>query len=215
MMRPLRSLAVPLSAVFLLALVGPAPAAAKNVAILIFNQVQIIDSMGPYEVFGQARYTVYTVAATAQPITTAMGQVLVPRYTFATAPKTDILVVPGGEVEGVMNDPTVIRWIRDQSKPAEVVLSVCTGAFLLARAGLLEGLTATTFHSALDMLRYLAPHTKVVGNQRFVDNGKIVTSAGLSAGLDASLHVVAKLQGKPRAEEIARHMEYRWDPGPG
>ncbi|HEV7515270.1 MAG TPA: DJ-1/PfpI family protein [Thermoanaerobaculia bacterium] len=212
-MRHSRSLSVSLFAAVLLALACPTPGAARNVAILVFDEVQIIDSMGPYEVFGQARWNVYTVAATAQPITTAMGQVLVPRYSFANAPKTDVLVIPGGTVYGPMNDPKVMSWIRGQAKPAEVVLSVCTGALLLARAGLLDGLTATTFHNAFDELRRMAPKTKVVTNRRFVDNGKIVTSAGLSAGLDASLHVVAKLLGKARAEEIARHMEYRWDSG--
>jgi transcriptional regulator GlxA family with amidase domain len=212
-MRHPRSFAAPLLAVCLLALGCPAPSAAKNVAILIYDGVQIIDSMGPYEVFGQAGWNVYTVAAKAQPVTSAMGQTLVPRYSFANAPRPDILVAPGGDVDGPMADPKVIAWIRGESQKAEVVLSVCTGAFLLARAGLLDGLTATTYQSAIPRLRAVAPKTRVVTDRRFVDNGKIVTSAGLSAGLDAALHVVAKLSGNERAEDVARNLEYRWDRG--
>jgi transcriptional regulator GlxA family with amidase domain len=215
MMRHPRSSAAPLLVAVLCSLACPAPGRAKNVAILVYEGVQIIDSMGPYEVFGQAGWNVYTVAATTQPVVTAMGQTLVPRYSFANAPKTDILVTPGGQLAGLLSDPKVMGWIRGQAGQAEVVLSVCNGALLLARAGLLDGLTATTFHLTLDELRRMAPKTRVVGDRRFVDNGKIVTSAGLSAGLDAALHVVAKLLGRARAEQVARHMEYRWDAGPG
>src|SRR6476660_4594536 len=109
----------------LLTLACPAQGTTKNVAILIFDGVQIIDSMGPYEVFGHAGWNVYTVAATTQPITTAMGQTLVPRYSFASAPKTDVLVTPGGEINRSLYDPTLMAWIRGQAKGAEVVLSVC------------------------------------------------------------------------------------------
>jgi transcriptional regulator GlxA family with amidase domain len=210
-----RHLVAPLLAALWLGLGCSSPGAAKNVAILIFDGVQIIDSMGPYEVFGQAGWNVYTVAATTAPVTTAMGQTLVPRYSFANAPKADILVTPGGQVDGPMYDNGVLRFIRDQAQGAGVVLSVCNGALLLARTGLLDGLTATTFHGSIDELRAAAPRTRVVTGKRFVDNGKIVTSGGLSAGLDASLHVIEKLLGRPRAQEIARHLEYRWDPSPG
>ena len=102
-----------------------------------------------------------------------------------------------------------INWIKDCARTAELVLSVCTGSLLLAKAGLLESLEATTHHQVLDLLRELAPNTNIIENQRFVDNGKIITSGGIAAGIDMSLHVVGKLLGTAQAEQTAEHMEYK------
>ena len=111
-----------------------------------------------------------------------------------------------------MHNPVLIDWIRQASAKAELVLSVCTGALLLAKARLLDGLAATTHHGATDLLRQVAPKTTVHADHRFVDNGRVVCSAGIAAGIDMSLHVVARLLGSDVAEKTARQMEYPWQP---
>jgi putative intracellular protease/amidase len=183
-------------------------------AILIFEGVQIIDYTGPYEVFGQANFEVYTVAATAEPITTVMGMRVIPNYTIANAPPADVIVVPGGAVEAATGNPAVLDWVRAASADADQVLSVCNGAFILSAAGLLDGLRATTFYGLLDALENTATRTTIVRDKRFVDNGKFITSAGLSSGIDASLHVIERRLGRGRAQSIAVHLEYDWNPAP-
>jgi transcriptional regulator GlxA family with amidase domain len=136
-----------------------------------------------------------------------------PRYSFADAPDPEILVVPGGYgTRREMTNPVVVDWIADRSARTELTLSVCTGALLLAKAGLLDGLAATTHSGAFDLLRSVAPRTEVREGERVVDNGRVVLSAGVSAGIDMSLHVVERLLGRDLAEEAARYMEYerRW-----
>ena len=185
---------------------------AENVAILVFDGVQIIDYTGPYEVFGQAGYRVFTVAAGPGPIKTNMEMQVTPAYTLDNAPEAQVLVIPGGEIDAAVNDPRILAWIRERAAKAEHVLSVCNGAFILARTGLLDGLTATTFYDLIPELRETAPKTRIVTDQRFVDNGKIITTAGLSSGIDGSLHVVELLRGKGRAQQVALNMEYDWRP---
>ena len=193
----------------------------RNVAILIFPGVQIIDYTGPYEVLGHASvngqraFRIYTVSETTDPITTAMGMTVVPAFAFDRAPKADVLVVPGGGVDPHLENPAYLRWLRASAKDAEVVLSVCNGAFFLAKAGLLDGLEATTFAGLIEELKTAAPKTKVVSDRRFVDNGKIVTAAGLSSGIDGALHVIEKLYGKGAAQVAAVGMEYDWRPDSG
>lgn len=184
----------------------------RQVAILLFDGVQIIDYTAPYEIFGQARFEVFTVAESREPITTAMGMSVNPKYTFADHPRPDIVLVPGGGVRPSLENLRLLAWVRENASAAEYVLSVCNGALILAKAGLLDGLAATTFYGQLDDLRNMAPNTRVVNDKRFVDNGKIITSAGLSAGIDASLHIVAKILGTARAQNLALHIEYRWQP---
>jgi putative intracellular protease/amidase len=201
------------------------PAAPRpNVAVLLFPGVQIIDYSAPYEVFSQAGvYNIFTVAESSAPIATSGGQgaaQVVAKYTFANHPKPDILIIPGGGGSapgdgGVGNqtaNAVVIRWIQDQAPNATTVLSVCNGAFLLAKAGLLDGLEATTFWGMLDDLKVAAPKTRVHNDRRYVDNGKVITTAGLSSGIDGSLYVLSKLHGAGKARQVALQMEYDWHP---
>jgi putative intracellular protease/amidase len=192
--------------------------APRNLAIFIFDGVQIIDYTGPYEVFGHAYdknqplFNIYTVSEKSDPITTAMGMTVVPKYTFDNMPKADVLVLPGGDTRQQLENPKAIKWVQDTSANAEYVLSVCNGAFYLGKAGLLDGLTATTTAGLIDRLKELAPKAKVVNDQRFVDNGKFITAAGLSSGIDGALHVIERMQGHGRAQEIALGIEYNWQP---
>jgi putative intracellular protease/amidase len=186
-----------------------------RVGILMFDGVQIIDFAAPYEVFGQAGFTIDTVSADGKPITTTMGLKVVPDLAFAGAPKFDVLLIPGGHVQDVASSEAVLSWLRTQSSKADLTLSVCTGSHILAAGGLLKDLPATTFHTAFDQLAHISPSTKVVRDVRWVDNGKIITSAGLSSGIDAALHVVERLMGEARARTIAMTLEYNWDPTQG
>lgn len=193
----------------------PAP---RNLAILIFDGVQIIDYTGPFETFGHvyresgAAFNIYTVSEKSGAITTSMGMSVNPKYNFENAPEPDVLVVPGGSVKGQTENPGVIKWLQEKSKRAEIVMSVCNGAYILAKAGLLDGLEATTTSGLIAGLRQAAPKTKVVDDKRFVDNGKIITTAGLSSGIDGSLHVIERLFGRGTAQMAALGMEYNWDP---
>ena len=190
----------------------------RNVAILIFDDVEILDFCGPYEVFGvtgtgndSQPFNVYTVAEHSKPILARNQLSINPQYTIANCPPSDILLVPGGfGTRREMHNLVLIDWIRQCFEHSELLLSVCTGALLLAKAGLLENLAATTHHLAIDLLKEVAPNTEIRAGDRFVDNGKIILSAGISAGIDMSLYVVAKLLGKQAAIETAEHMEYDW-----
>ena len=181
-------------------------------AILLFDGVQIIDYTGPYEVFGQAGFNVYTVSETGETITTAMDMSVNPHYSFLNSPEPDILLVPGGDVKGQYENPTVIDWVRRASRGADYTLSVCNGAFIIAKAGLLDGRKATTFYGLIDEFKKFAPKVEVVRDQRYVDNGDVLTSAGLSSGIDASIYLVSKIHGYGRAQQLALHLEYDWNP---
>jgi transcriptional regulator GlxA family with amidase domain len=190
----------------------------RNVAILIFDDVEVLDFCGPYEVFGvtgtgndSQPFNVYTVAEHSKPILARNKLSINPQYAIANCPPSDILLVPGGYgTRQEMHNFVLIDWIKQCSLHSELLLSVCTGALLLAKAALLENLAATTHHLAIDLLREVAPNTEIRAGDRFVDNGKIILSAGISAGIDMSLYVVAKLLGKQAAIETAQYMEYDW-----
>lgn len=186
--------------------------ARRKAAILIFQGVQIIDYTGPYEVLGQAGFEVFTVAESKVTVTTSMGMKVVPEHAFADAPNADVLVVPGGLVDGPRTSAATLKWVKETSAAARHTLSVCNGAFILASAGLLDGLGATTFYRLIDDLKAEAPKTRVVSDQRFVDNGRIITTAGLSSGIDGALHVVSRMLGQGRAQAVALNMEYDWRP---
>lgn len=184
-----------------------------SVGVLIFDGVQIIDFTGPFEVFGQGGFEVSTVAASKDEVTTCMKMNVVPAYDLNSAPDYHTLVVPGGDVDDACENEQILNWLRESK--AEVIMSVCNGAFILAAAGLLEGLKATTYYELLDDLAETAPNTRVLKDQRFVDNGRIITTAGLTSGLDGALHVVGKLKGKAVAQRVALNMEYNWRPENG
>ncbi len=200
-----------------------------NVGFLLFPGVQIIDYAAPYEVFSHAAwathkgYNVFTVAERLDSLQTSGGPGaarILPRYSFADHPKIDILVVPGGGgfqagqggVGDQLGNAVLIDWIHGTAKDAQIVMSVCNGALLLGKAGLLDGLSATTFWGMLGNLHEQVPTAHVVTDQRFVDNGKVITTAGLSSGLDGAFHVVDRLSGRGVAQQIALQMEYDWHP---
>jgi transcriptional regulator GlxA family with amidase domain len=195
----------------------PASAPRRNVAVFVHAGVELLDCAGPGEVFaaaGRGKFRVYTVAATKDPIVSQGFLRVTPEFSIDDCPPPDVLVIPGGATNVPLGNDRVVEWIKKSSAKAEITLSVCTGAFLLAKAGLLEGGEATTHWGSIDRLRKAAPTVKVVTGVRFVDRGKVVTAAGVSAGIDASLHVVQKLLGAEAAKQTARYMEYDWKPGP-
>ncbi|MCU0545508.1 MAG: DJ-1/PfpI family protein [Oscillatoriaceae cyanobacterium Prado104] len=195
---------------------------ARQVVIFMFDDVEVLDFAGPFEVFSvtselnkeERPFAVLTVAEHQTLVSARNGLRIEPDCSISDCPPPDILIVPGGiGTRKLIDNSAVISWIKECAPTAELVLSVCTGSLLLAKAGLLEGLTATTHHQALELLKELAPHTTVVGDRRFVDNGKIITSGGIAAGIDMSLYVVGKLLGSAAAEKTANHMEYKIDRG--
>jgi putative intracellular protease/amidase len=201
------------------------PAAAKpytrNVAIVVYDHAEPLDWTGPFEVYndaartgaanGEPAFNVYIVSKTKDPVN-AQGMWVTPSYSIADAPKPDIVLFPGGPSNNIYDDPEFFAWATKVSKEAEIAQSVCTGAFVLGKAGMLDGLEVTTFHGAIDALQKMTPKTAVKRGRRFVDNGHIVTTAGISAGIDGSLHVVARLLGRRVADQVATYMEYAWVP---
>jgi putative intracellular protease/amidase/YHS domain-containing protein len=188
------------------------PADGVPVAFLLSDGAVMIDFAGPWEVFQdtqvpgrtQAAFNVYTVAETTQPLTISAGARLIPNYDLAGAPKPKVVVVPA------QSPPTaaVKSWLRRTAAQADVIMSVCTGALTLAAAGLLDGHKATTHHGSFSILAMDYPQVTVVRGARFVDEGAIATSAGLSAGIDLAMHVVARYYGTGVAAATAYYMEY-------
>lgn len=185
---------------------------APKVSILLFDHAEIIDFAGPWEVFGGAGYKVFTVAEKTDPVTCVYGQRVTADYTFENSPSADVLLVPGGGVGNAVENAKLIKWVQENAKSSTHVMSVCTGAFILARAGLLDGLTATTVRGGIDRLASAGKNIKTVYDRRYVDNGKIITTAGLSSGIDGALHLVSKMMGLGRAQQVALGIEYNWDP---
>jgi transcriptional regulator GlxA family with amidase domain len=192
-----------------------------SVAILIFDDVEVLDFCGPFEVFSVAAgrapdteekpFEVFTVAKARQPISTRGGMSVNPHKTIDEVGAIDLLLIPGGQgTRPLIHDAQLIAWIKDRAAKAELVLSVCTGALLLAKAGMLDGLGSTTHHGALGLLRELAPKSTVREDVRYVDNGRVITSGGIAAGIDMSLHVVERLLGADYAKATAKYMEYPW-----
>lgn len=187
----------------------------KTIAFYLQDGVEVLDFAGPMEVFAYAGYKVFTVSATQTPIKSQGILTVIPDYSIENAPKADILAFFGGNSGAASQNKEVIDWVTKQEN-IEYYFSVCTGAFVLAEAGILDGKTATTFHSALDNLESGYPKIDVRKNVRFVDNGNVITTAGISAGIDGALHLVAKLQGLNAAKRTAYYMEYdNWNLGNG
>lgn len=183
-----------------------------RVAVLVHEGVEEIDYAGPLEVFGWSGAVTFTVAPTTSVLRSAFGLQIQPDYDFEHAPPSDLLLIPGGGILAAQKNEKILQWIRERSATSRYVMSVCNGAFILARTGLLDGLSATTTATATDRLATVAPKTRVVRDRRFVDNGKIITTAGLSSGIDGALHVIERQYGLVKAEEIARDIEYHWEP---
>ena len=193
-----------------------APAGKKNLAILIFPDVEVLDFTGPFEVFSvfnelnnDNHLDVFTVGETAGTIRAKNGLQVVPDYTIETAPQPDFLIIPGGVgSRTLLDNDTILTWISRTADCCTNVMSVCSGSLLLGRLGMLKGLRATTHHDVFEELERLAPDAEIVRYQRFTDNGKILTSAGVAAGIDMSLYMVGRLFGRVQAETVARYIEY-------
>lgn len=188
----------------------------RNVAILIFDEVEVLDFTGPFEVFAVTDellnhevFHTFTFALTPATVRARNGLKIVPDFALERCPAPNVIVIPGGAgTRPLLQMPVLHEWLRLKARKAEVVMSVCTGALVLGRVGLLDGLRATTHHENLDELRQVAPAAEIVESERFTDNGQVLTSAGISAGIDCSLHVIARLLGEPAVEATARYMEY-------
>jgi transcriptional regulator GlxA family with amidase domain len=195
----------------------------KRVGIVLFEDIEVLDFCGPFEVFSATRVNeekrreepspveVLLVAERPGPVVTTGGMTVLPHHTFENCPRLDILVCPGGlGARKEVNNPIMLDWLRSRGAEAETVTSVCTGSMLLGFAGLLEGLHATTHWRALDWMRDSLPSVTVVYDKHFVKDGRVFTSAGISAGIDMSLKVVAHYFGEDIARATARHMEYSY-----
>ena len=196
----------------------------RVVGIVIFQGVEALDFCGPYEVFSMAHrhgtpptggmeylYDVRIIAATAEPITARGGLKIVPNNTFKDCPQLDILVVPGvagAARDAAVKDKALLEWVTRQSAKAKLTTSVCTGAFILAEAGLLDGKRAATHQMSLKLLLETYPKVTVVGDKRVIEDGNIVTAAGVSSGIDMALKVVERLDGEGVARMVSRIIEY-------
>ena len=187
----------------------------QKIAFYLQSGVEVLDFAGPMEVFAYAGFEVFTVSKTKEPIMSQGILKIIPDYSIDEAPEADILAFFGGNGFNTSQDIAVTNWVKDQ-KNTEYFFSVCTGAFILAESEVLTDKSATTFHDALDLLESKYPEIKVLKNARFVDNGKVITTAGISAGIDGALHLVAKFKGFNAARKVAYYMEYdKWVPGEG
>lgn len=199
-----------------------------KVAIYVFPEVEVLDFAGPYEVFTTASrvfgrthpaeeipFSVFTVGSNTAPIKARAGLPVLPEYGFAAHPAIDLLIVPGGVVSAELAKPAVGQWIAKVAVGARITAAVCTGAFLLAKAGLLDGKRATTHWEDIADLERDFPQLRVLADQRWVDEGEIVTSGGISAGIEMSLHLVERLAGRELALRTARQMEFRWEQDAG
>jgi len=192
----------------------------RNVGILLFPDVEILDFAGPLEVFSSASASgelggserlcnVFTMAESADPIRCNNPLTVTPDYTLADCPQMDILLVPGGRgTRPALDRPELIEWIAARAAAAELTTSVCTGSFLLAKAGLLDGKSATTYFGSIEFMRELFPAVDTQESVRWIDAGEVVTSAGVSAGIDMALYLLQRLYGKEVADATARNIEY-------
>ncbi len=191
-----------------------------NVGIFVYDDVEVLDFAGPFQVFTTAErvarpdkpFATFTVGQSAEVLARG-GLPIEPSYTFGIEPHIDVLIVPGGVVTEELAKPVVIDWIAAHAGRAQLTASVCTGAFLLAKAGVLDGRTATTHWEDIDDFRRSFPGIPIDPDARWVEQGDVVTSAGISAGIDMSLHLVSRLAGEPLALRTARQMDYRWQRG--
>jgi transcriptional regulator GlxA family with amidase domain len=191
-----------------------------TIAVALFDAVEELDFAGPWEVLSVWARTwtgdevaVFTVAESNEPLTCAKGLRVLPERTWQSVDDVDVLVYPGGRgVMSQLGDERVRARLRRLAEEGTLMISVCTGALAYADAGLLDGRPATTHWSALEDLEELGRNIEVRPEARFVDNGAVITAAGVSAGIDMALHLVARLHSEERAREVRRHIQY--DPEP-
>ncbi|HXJ83365.1 MAG TPA: DJ-1/PfpI family protein [Candidatus Methylomirabilis sp.] len=195
----------------------------KRVGIVVFPDVEVLDFCGPFEVFSVTRldeqrrredpspFEVLLVAEQAGPIVTTGGMKVIPDHTLEHCPPLDILVVPGGwGTRAEMKNPRLLAWVKERAQQVETLTSVCTGSMVLGQAGLLDGRHATTHWRSLQWMRDSFPAVTVEEKLHVVEDGNVLTSAGISAGIDMALKVVARYHGEAVARNTARNMEYRY-----
>ena len=193
----------------------------KRLGIVLFDDIEVLDFCGPFEVFSVTReneerrreetspFETWLVSQFERPVTTTGGMKVIPDTTFAACPRLDILIVPGGwGTRSEMHNDAMLAFVRAQAAQVETLASVCTGALILGKAGLLDGLRATTHWRSLQLMQELFPRVTVDHTSRVVQQEKIITSAGISAGIDMALQIVANHLGEDIARATARHMEY-------
>ncbi len=195
-----------------------------HVGILGFPDVEVLDFCGPFEAYSATGpvdddtdeahlYRVHVIAESTEVLSCRNGLLVQPHFTLADHPPLDLIVLPGGRgVRQAESNPAILEWVARQAASIQLTTGVCTGAFLLAAAGLLDGKSATTHWGSISTMRETFPTIDVQEHVRFVDQGSIVTSAGVSAGLDMSLHVIERMHGHEVAAKTARYMEYDWHP---
>jgi len=189
-----------------------------NIAIFIYDDAEVLDFSGPFEVFSTASrlsnqaplFNVFLVAEKKSPVTARAGYSVNPHYDFNDHPEIDVLIVAGGVHGRELGKASVLNWVSKTENNAQIVASVCTGAFILAEAGLLSGLSVTTHWEDLNDLKDAYPELTIIPSQRWVDQGRFITSGGISAGIDMSLHLVSRLANTDLAEKTARQMEFDW-----
>jgi transcriptional regulator GlxA family with amidase domain len=195
-----------------------------NIGIYVYNEAEVLDFAGPYEVFTTAArvnarlgpnspklFDVFLVAEKSGTISARANFMVQPHYTISDHPAIDVLIVPGGVHIHELEKPNVIDWIAQLEAQTRITASVCTGAFLLAKAGILQDKSCTTHWEDIPDLRAMFPALDVREDIAWVDNGRVVTSAGISAGIEMALHLVTKLAGKELAVKTARQMQYAWN----
>lgn len=188
----------------------------NNVGIFLFNDVELLDFAGPYEVFSVTAelndnqlFKVFSISQDGAGIKTINGLRVIPDYGFADHPPVDILVIPGGfGTRAAVKDGAVLDWVKRVAADAKIAMAVCSGARLLGAPGLLDGLEAVTHHTVVESLREIAPAAVIDTEKRFTDNGKFMTSGGISAGIDLALHIVRKLHGDATVNKTIKYMEY-------
>ena len=196
----------------------------RNIGIYLFPEIEALDFAGPFEVFTTASrvskrinpsavvpFNVFSIAESNDVVRARAGLRITPDYSIDEHPNIDLLVVPGGVVSAELNKPDVMQWLRQRAQTAELVASICTGAFMLAKAGVITAGRVTTHWEDQAELAEMFPSLEVIDGPRWVEQNKLFTSAGISAGIDLSLHLVSRLCSPQLATATARQMDYPWN----
>ncbi len=190
-----------------------------NIGIYIYDKAEVLDFSGPFEVFSTANristdrlpLNVFLIGETGKAVTARGNFTVIPQYGFYNHPKIDVLVVVGGDHTQEINKANAVHWITKQSKSASLTASVCTGVFLLAKAKVISDQKVTTHWSDIADLKQQFPNLQILENRRWVEDDNVISSAGISAGIDMSLHIVSKLCSQELADKTALTMEYTWN----